>query len=59
MPEEDQVCGLLDIESENSGVTTSTGRTTVVDSSDLTAQSKEDIPIQQGVDWQYIKNEII
>jgi hypothetical protein len=67
MSEEDQVYGLLDIESENNGVTT--GRTSyqtsssiqspVFDSNDSTTHTKEDIPKQQGVDWQYIKNEII
>lgn len=71
MPEANQVYGLLDIESEDTGV--ATARTTyqssavessilqspVFHSNDVTTHAKEHIPIQQGVDWQYIKNEII
>jgi hypothetical protein len=58
IPEENQVDGLLDIESEDDGATTArtTYQASALESSIL--QCPEHIPIQQGVDWQYIKNEI-
>lgn len=60
-PKADQVYDALGIEREDDGV--SAARTyqfsTIQIENPTTAQAKEQIPIQQGLDWQYIKSEII